>query len=90
MNIKKSAVGLATSGAVVVVAGIALAAPASAMVLPGDPPYDGIYPVAPIVDPGTDYGQIVLGAVGGAAVAGAGVATVVLVRRRSSRPVPTA
>lgn len=95
MNINRNLVRLATTGAVATVAGIALAAPASAMILPGDPPYDAVYPSTditppPVPDPATDYGQIALGAVGGAVLAGAGVATVVLVRRRSTGPVHTA
>lgn len=81
---------LASAAVLTGVSSFALANPASAMVVPGDPPYDSIYPGPPVVDPGTDYGQIALGALGGAAVAGAGVATVVLVRRRTGHPLHTA
>ncbi|HEX6246630.1 MAG TPA: hypothetical protein VFZ64_02050 [Nocardioidaceae bacterium] len=81
MNIQKNAVRLATSGAMAAAAGLALAAPASAMLVPGDPP--GTYTPPP--DTGLDGEQLALGALGGAAVAGAGYAAAVVLRRGTRR-----
>lgn len=80
------------AGALVItgVAGASLAAPAVAIVIPCDPQRAGdctsAIPQTPGVTPtesGIAVEELVLGALGGAAVAGAGVGAVLAVRRRT-------
>ena len=88
MSIERSFAHAAGALVITGVAGASLAVPAAAIVIPCEPPLadcTSAIPPTPDVAP-TDSGiaveELVLGALGGAAVAGAGVGAVVAVRRR--------
>lgn len=84
-HIGHAAGGLLVSG----ILGATLAAPAAAIVVPCEPPYTRdctqAVPQPPLrsPEPGLAVEELVMGALGGAAVAGAGVGAVLALRRRT-------
>lgn len=99
MTATKKLGGVLTGTLLAGAASLALAGPAEAVLIPCDtPPCGVVEPPRPVVETphqvdnggeaGTDAGEIALGALGGAAVTGLGVATVALARRRPGRPRP--